>query len=386
MTSLKHQEIVNHPERDRLALLIASAHQQQGNHEGARQWGKWALSWGCPPRIAAKIFISSVHNTLGRIAALKQEAKEAQKHFTESINLAEQQNSELMGHTRAVREMTKLGLLPQAVNYIDEEQKALNNHRPTKQQAITSMLRTEVELLSHELSLAQQRHQLFSKGTSLDEPPHSHYKISKLELKKKSVSQLGQDLWVLEQTGFKRNGFFVDFGATDGVLLNNTYLLEKEFSWRGICAEPNPIYFNRLSANRQCTTTKECIAEKTGENVKFIFANEFGGIAEFVKTGKHHDKIIAYEQQGLFTNLKTISLDDFLLKYNAPKEIDYLTIDTEGSEYSILSKFPFNNWKIQCITVEHNFEPQREKIYSLLIDNGYIRTKCQWDDFYFLIS
>jgi hypothetical protein len=80
--------------------------------------------------------------------------------------------------------------------------------------------------------------------------------------------------------------------------------------------------------------------------------------------------------------LETISLEDFLRKYEAPHEIDYLSIDTEGSEYAILEKFPFNKWQISLITVEHNFTSQRQQIRELLEKNGYKCTEAKWDDWY----
>ena len=65
------------------------------------------------------------------------------------------------------------------------------------------------------------------------------------------------------------------------------------------------------------------------------------------------------------------------------KNIDYLSIDTEGSEYEILKTFDFDKYKVKIITCECNYTPTRNKIYSLLSANGYQRkfTKfSQWDD------
>ena len=83
----------------------------------------------------------------------------------------------------------------------------------------------------------------------------------------------------------------------------------------------------------------------------------------------------------------TISLGDLLNFYKAPREIDYLSIDTEGSEYEILSAFDFAKYKIKIITVEHNWTDNRKKIFDLLLSNGYQQvhdnaTHC--DDWYIL--
>ena len=77
-----------------------------------------------------------------------------------------------------------------------------------------------------------------------------------------------------------------------------------------------------------------------------------------------------------------MSLHDFLTANKAPRTIDYLSIDTEGSEFSILETFPFDKWDIQVISVEHNYESQREQIHALLTGCGFERIENQWDDYY----
>ena len=72
-----------------------------------------------------------------------------------------------------------------------------------------------------------------------------------------SRSQLRQDLFVLSQLNFKKKGFFVEFGAADGLTLSNTYILEKNFKWKGIVSEPAKIFHKRLTHNRNCIIEKK---------------------------------------------------------------------------------------------------------------------------------
>jgi len=64
------------------------------------------------------------------------------------------------------------------------------------------------------------------------------------------MSHIGQDAWVAECMQYKKGGFFLDFGAFDGKTISNTYMLEKDLEWKGICVEPNPRYFNLLCERR----------------------------------------------------------------------------------------------------------------------------------------
>jgi FkbM family methyltransferase len=121
----------------------------------------------------------------------------------------------------------------------------------------------------------------------------------------------------------------------------------------------------------------------TGSLLTFneVQVGEYSTIASFNSSDYHRED----RRRGKSYTVKTISLEDLLEKYQAPKEIDYLSIDTEGSEYAILRDFDFDKYRIKVITCEHNFTPAREKIFSLLKRNGYVRKLPEFsrvDDWY----
>lgn len=380
----------HHPDRAQLALLAAAGHQQLGHIDETRQCASQALDWGCSKAQLNRILIAGVHNTLGRCAVILRDEPRMNKHFSEAVAYSSASERHFASQARTFREMSSLGLLADAVKLVDRQLKALQPETwsPTQIQAQVKILQTQLSLLQHELSIAQQRGQLQTVSRQVQTSANNLGNVIeqwRTALQQRAVSQLGQELWVLEKTNYKQGGFFVEFGATNGVLLSNTYLLEKEFDWQGLCAEPNPRFFADLKKNRQCRVSDACIGAQTGEKVEFIFADEFGGMARDAGNDMHQAKREAYQSAGETAELVTISLHDFLILNNAPKMIDYLSIDTEGSEYSILAAFPFKEWDVRLFTVEHNFTEQRVKIRTLLELNGYLCQEAQWDDWYFKI-
>lgn len=186
-----------------------------------------------------------------------------------------------------------------------------------------------------------------------------------------SQSQLYQDLFVLFITGAKREGYFVEFGATDGISLSNTYLLETKFNWKGILSEPAKKWHKRLRVNRHCVIDERCVWSVSGEKIEFIEAKrgEFSSIKSFIGSDMH----MAARQGGISYNVETVSLKDLLDFHGAPETIDYLSMDTEGSEFEILNSFDFNSYDIKLISCEHNYTPARDKIYNIMVRNGYRR-------------
>lgn len=252
-----------------------------------------------------------------------------------------------------------------------------------KQIAQMEIIKTETELLSHELSIALQAGALSSTGGTAQSEIKQQGKEGKSLWKSLSRSQLGQDLWVLEKLNWRKGGFFVEFGATDGVLLSNSWLLEKHFAWRGICAEPNPKFFEQLKRNRSCQLSPACVSRVSGEKMQFVLADAFGGLLEYARKDEHHAKRAAYEDVGETIEVETISLTDLLFQHNAPKIIDYLSIDTEGSELAVLEGIDWNCHQFRCVTIEHNFTEQREAIMEVMLRQGYQRVEAKWDDWYF---
>ena len=195
-----------------------------------------------------------------------------------------------------------------------------------------------------------------------------------------SYSQIGQDIEVMN--AYPNGGFYVEIGASDGIELSNTYLLEKN-GWHGICVEPIPDKFNKLFLNRQrCGFSNRAVYHTSNEEVDFDICNSYSllsGISDSIDTYKQH-----VDSNKTTIKVKTITLEDLLDTLSAPKFIEYLSLDTEGSEYDILRVFDFTKYKFGIIHVEHNYvEPRRTQIRSLLEANGYKFIKeNNWDDIY----
>jgi FkbM family methyltransferase len=373
-------------DRAKLAALVAAAHANLGDTKASRTFAGQALKWGCNRKVLARILVSAAHNSLGRAAIAIDDKSAVKPHFLSAIELVEPwSDARLLARTREIRETAQLGLLPAALTAMDAELAELRRH-PEDTAPRLETFRTELELIKHELSISLRRGQLYRSEAGptakLSSKTEQTLSPDRKALESQSLAQLGQDLWVLERTGFKRAGYFIEFGATDGIALSNTYLLEKEFDWTGLCAEPNPKSFAQLRQNRGCIVSDACIGARTGDEVEFILADAYGGMAAHSDADMHADKRNAYRAAGDVATFTTISLADFLQQHDAPYDIDYLSIDTEGSEYEILATFPFDRWRIKLITVEHNFTPMRQKIHDLLTTHGYACTEAQFDDWY----
>lgn len=184
--------------------------------------------------------------------------------------------------------------------------------------------------------------------------------------------QLLQDAFVQWVLKGKKNGFFVEVGTGDGIFLSNTYALEKEFGWRGILAEPNKNFQKEIKRNRpDAILAPYAITDKSGEKLIFMDTYDAPELST-LKNYAHqdlHDRSTFNEYE-----VETMTLNDLLSKYDAPSRVNYISIDTEGSEYTILKDFDFAKYTVDLFTVEHNYNAENlSKIDAVLLQNGYKR-------------
>ncbi len=93
----------------------------------------------------------------------------------------------------------------------------------------------------------------------------------------------------------------------------------------------------------------------------------------------------ARNEEGFTVKVPTISLNDVFIKHFNGERIDYMSVDTEGSELLILSKFNFEKYGPKVVTVEHNFTYAQKNLDNLFKENNYKRffpQQTQFDSWY----
>lgn len=194
-------------------------------------------------------------------------------------------------------------------------------------------------------------------------------------------------LFVKEKLNPKGKGFFVEFGAGCSIDSSNSWLLENVYEWDGILAEPNPDFHEDLMRHRRVPIVFDAVSDNSVDNIPFI--KTYDPVLSTIKGYGNDDEHAKAREGGIEISVNTVTLYEMLNDMKSPKLIDYVSVDTEGSEYDILKKFfeeNKNEYTINCFTVEHNYnETIRNKIKTLMENNGYVnvlRDVSRWDDFY----
>jgi hypothetical protein len=198
------------------------------------------------------------------------------------------------------------------------------------------------------------------------------FSLKRFPLYLRFQSQLAQDLGALRFNNFKEGGFFVEIGAANGKRHSNTYLLEKKFHWVGLVVEPAQIWRKSLIRNRSCNIDFRFVGGIDHGTIEFVETSipTFSTAQTLISSDLHSSK--RQKNVKIYT-VASVSLNTLLDEVSAPINIDYLSLDTEGSELEILSAFDWSKYNFGFITIEHNFSSNREKMNDLLTRNGYVR-------------
>lgn len=186
------------------------------------------------------------------------------------------------------------------------------------------------------------RHSVLDQGVASIASPPSAWSYPATE---------GQDRLVLELLDNKKNGFFVDLAARYWHRGSNSFALETYHDWQGICIEPDNIFARGLVLNRTCLTIcNNPVSEKNGDLVRFNY--KIGGSRS--KGNEDNDKI-------------TVTLNEILRASNAPAHMDYLSLDVEDHEMAVLSRFDFQKYRFNVLSVERPVQ----SLHELLSRHGY---------------
>lgn len=193
-------------------------------------------------------------------------------------------------------------------------------------------------------------------------------------------SQFGQDRLAIRLLS---KGFFVELGANDGVSLSNTYAMEKTLGWNGICIEAIPDKYEQLKKNRSCICVSSLVDEVDDIEKTLIVPSysiyRYGDLLSYIEGDRDGD--MKKNQNDVSMTLKTKSLTTILTENNAPKLMEFLSLDTEGSELRILKGLDFTRYNFKLICVEFNHS--RTEINQLLLSKGYTHIgESSIDDFY----
>ena len=197
-------------------------------------------------------------------------------------------------------------------------------------------------------------------------------------LKIQSYSQILQDIFAYFIIENKFDNTFLEFGATNGISLSNTFMLEKELGWSGLLAEPDIQWIDALKKNRPNTKViTKCIWKKSEEKLNF-FSSDMGELStlEEFKFNELQSMPVNTEvrnKSGKNIIVDTISLNDVVKKNFKGICPSYISVDTEGSEFEILNSFNFSDYRPAVFTVEHNFTKVEKQIDELMKNENYTR-------------
>jgi FkbM family methyltransferase len=200
-----------------------------------------------------------------------------------------------------------------------------------------------------------------------------------------SEGQLCQDIVAVLGSNQKMSGTFVEIGVGSGKSISNTYLLENEFGWNGLLIEPCRAFHSSIAEHRKAKLDKRAASSIEDAELEFF---ETTGNGEFSYASNAKAKSGKAPSDKKFTSYKvqTATLNRIFAEHKIPKTIDFISLDTEGSEIDILKGLDLSIYQVGLFCIEHNDRPGFVKgLDDILLPHGYRRimpTTSAYDAWY----
>lgn len=190
------------------------------------------------------------------------------------------------------------------------------------------------------------------------------------------TSQGGQDRFLLEKV-FKGNihrnkGFFIEFGARNGVEHSNTHYFEKVLGWRGVLLEAVPREHGNIARDRPNSAVfNGAVCE--GDSISFLVTDLVGWSG--IETEYDNSRFNQMKDMPRL-KVKCHTLRKIVKQFGI-KRINYLSVDTEGSELPALKTFPFDEVTVDVIGVEAllgspDRDAKKEQLIAYMISQNYV--------------
>jgi FkbM family methyltransferase len=185
-----------------------------------------------------------------------------------------------------------------------------------------------------------------------------------------SFAQCGEDLIInfICSNLFKMNNpSYLDIGAHHPTSLSNTYLFYV-MGCRGVCVEPDPFLFQAIRKKRA-----EDICLNAGVGALAREYADFYIMSSRILNTFSKEEAIRYQGYGnkkieRIIQLPLLSINDICRQY-FPSHPNFISLDVEGSEMSILNSFNFSLYRpeIFCIeTITYTENKTERKIVEII--------------------
>jgi len=195
-------------------------------------------------------------------------------------------------------------------------------------------------------------------------------------------SQFGEDKIIESYFDEDYVGGCIDVGAYDGTFISNTKHFE-ELDWYCLCVEPNPKYYNVLKTTR-LNSINYAISDVEGIlpfNIVDV-GDRMEGAVSALKIDERLFKLFGLAKTTVI-DVNVITLDTCIQQFYKYNKIDFVSVDTEGTELDVLKGLSIEKWRPKLFVIENNFDDPYVEDY--LKQYGYKKVKrLEVNDFYVL--